>query len=405
MAISAPVLVISIYLASLFLHIIVPLEKTTGYVCSNDGIPRRYKLNGLIVLLIAISVFFALVFNYDFHIFDSLYTDVSSALFTANIAGLLASFYFVFVHPTQGEEPYSRCITTDQITVLKKNKDEVVSVKIHKLKLRKATPSTSTLLKFFLGSEWNPRILFQLVDIKMFLYLVGAVLLQLNILAGSLQNNVATLRPNAIGVYVGMFTFFIVEYLYNEQVHLYTYDLFAEKTGFKLIWGCLVFYPFFYCVGMYGIVEAGASADISSTNSIIIILVFLSGWMLTRGANSQKFYWKVNPTYKKVLFGLVQQVALPSSDNRILISGFWKLARHVNYFGEIIQSIAITIPCLLVSNSNFYKGIALLYPVYYIVLFTTRQIDDDEVCRNKYGKLVWDEYCKIVPFRIVPLIW
>jgi Delta14-sterol reductase len=405
-AISAPILVLSIYVISLILHLLVPTKRTTGYVCSNEGIPRRYKLNGLLVLLLVTFIFFALVTNYSAHIFDPLYSDVLSSVFTANIAGLLSSMYFVFIHPTQ-EEPYARCVTTDQITVLKRTSDdEVISVKLNKSKLQKSIASTSIPLQFFLGREWNPQIFFQLVDVKMFLYLVGAVLLQINILTGSLQKNVSSLRPNAIGSFVGMFTFFIVEYLYNEQVHLYTYDLFAEKTGFKLIWGCLVFYPFFYAIGMYGIIEADIhSADISSTTCIIILMVFFSGWILTRGANLQKFYWKNNKNDKFVLFGLVEQVALASSENRILISGFWRLARHVNYFGEIIQSIAITLPCLFVSNSSFYNGIALLYPFYYIVLFVTRQIDDDEVCRNKYGVKVWAEYCKIVPYRIIPWIW
>jgi hypothetical protein len=42
---------------------------------------------------------------------------------------------------------------------------------------------------------------------------------------------------------VGLFSFFLCEYLFFEQVHLYTYDFFAERVGFKLGWGCLLFYP------------------------------------------------------------------------------------------------------------------------------------------------------------------
>ncbi len=37
-----------------------------------------------------------------------------------------------------------------------------------------------------------------------------------------------------------MLSWFCVEYLMHEHVHLFTYDLFAERTGFKLTWGCLV---------------------------------------------------------------------------------------------------------------------------------------------------------------------
>jgi hypothetical protein len=44
----------------------------------------------------------------------------------------------------------------------------------------------------------------------------------------------------ALIVYTGLFSFFIGEYMLQERVHLYTYDLFAEKMGFKLCWYALV---------------------------------------------------------------------------------------------------------------------------------------------------------------------
>lgn len=55
----------------------------------------------------------------------------------------------------------------------------------------------------------------------------------------------------ASGTYMLMFMHFLTEYLYFEEIHLYTYDLFAEKVGFKLFWGCFVFYPFFYAIGEF----------------------------------------------------------------------------------------------------------------------------------------------------------
>ena len=45
-----------------------------------------------------------------------------------------------------------------------------------------------------------------------------------------------------------LLTYFIIDYFIFEEVHLYTYDLFAERVGFKLGWGCMVFYPYFYSI-------------------------------------------------------------------------------------------------------------------------------------------------------------
>ena len=45
-----------------------------------------------------------------------------------------------------------------------------------------------------------------------------------------------------------------------------------------------------------------------------------------------------------------------------------------------------------------------LYPLYYVLLLVPRQIDDDRRCALRYGAL-WDEYCRRVPYRIVPYVY
>ncbi len=57
-----------------------------------------------------------------------------------------------------------------------------------------------------------------------------------------------------------------------------------------------------------------------------------------------------------------------------------------------------------VGTSYLLRILPLLYPLYYLILFVTRQIDDDAVCRTKYG-VVWEEYTKAVPYRIFPGIY
>ena len=48
--------------------------------------------------------------------------------------------------------------------------------------------------------------------------------------------------------------------------------------------------------------------------------------------------------------------------------------------------------------------IALSYPMYYVLLFVPRQIDDDLVCSQKYGA-EWDDYVKKVKYRIIPFVY
>ena len=96
-------------------------------------------------------------------------------------------------------------------------------------------------------------------------------------------------------------------------------DLFAEKVGFKLCWGCLAFYPFFYNIGALHLVYAAPSSDLSGKQAIAIALLFLIGWSITRLSNLQKFSYRVRPDQKTFFFGLVEQRTLPGT--RILISG------------------------------------------------------------------------------------
>ena len=71
----------------------------------------------------------------------------------------------------------------------------------------------------------------------------------------------------------------------------------AERVGFKLGWGCLTFYPFFYAVGLWS--QADKPNPHTSVPALICCAVlFFAGWILARGANLQKFHFKRDPSRK-----------------------------------------------------------------------------------------------------------
>eukprot|EP00949_MAST-11_sp_MAST-11-sp1_P002515 g2515.t1 len=274
---------------------------------------------------------------------------------------------------------------------------------------------------FYCGIEWNPRVLG--IDIKMFNYLVGAVALACNLLgamalhlvkerkgAGSIKveagaGPVTIIQlssgcSNAMCAYSFSMAWFICEYMYHEHVHVYTYDIFRERVGAKMCWGCWCFYPFFYCVGVWPLVASSAdeykNGDLSVGAACACVAIYFAGWILTRFANLQKFYFRTqkSPTF---LFGAIRNVTVPGSNGRLLCSGFWGISRHVNYLGEILQGCALALPGWLATGSV----LPWLYPFYYVMLFVPRDLDDDKVCAKKYGKS-WDKYRTLVPYRIVP---
>ena len=90
------------------------------------------------------------------------------------------------------------------------------------------------------------------------------------------------------------------------------------QIGFKLLWGCLFFYPMFYGIGTWSLIAPPtATTDLSPSQVAAIVVLYLSGWFLTRGANNQKHALKTSPQRKT--FGFMQQRTIEGT--RILVSG------------------------------------------------------------------------------------
>lgn len=348
-----------IYAIILGLHLYLPARRVAGYVCDPDTKqPLQYRLNGPWVL-VAIVGLWALVGALGILPWDWLYLQRWAGLSGACTLGMVFSVVIVGSVPSTGR---------------------------------------SFLADFFFGRSANPQFLNRRLDIKMFLYLVGAVMLALNILSFAAHH--ILIHPEffspGILLYTVLFFWFIVEYLIFERVHLYTYDLFAERLGFKLGWGCLVFYPYFYAVGIWAIADLPAT-KLPAWALLVFALLFFSGWILSRGANLQKYLFKTQP--ERALFDLLKPVTISDGTHTLLCSGFWGISRHVNYLGEVLMAVGLTL-----SLGWPLVWAAWLYPLYYIVLLFPRERDDEKRCAAKYGKL-WQEYEAKVPKRIIPWLY
>jgi len=341
------------------LHVVLPARRVVGYVVDpRTGKPWEYSLNGPLVLVLTVLVW-ALIGRFGLLPWDWLYTHRWSGLAGSCAAGLVFSFAIVLPAKSTGR---------------------------------------TFLADFFFGRAENQQFFNGRVDGKMVLYLIGAVMLALNVLSFAAHHVITFGRSASPGVflYSALFLWFIVDYLVFENVHLYTYDIFAERIGFKLGWGCLTFYPYFYAVGLWFAAELpnpGAPGWLLAVYAV----VFFAGWILSRGANMQKFTFKIDP--RRALLGIIKPQALGNGTQQLLCSGFWGVARHINYLGEILMAVGLTLalgwPVLWT---------AWLYPLYYVGLLLPRERDDERRCAKKYG-LLWTEYTKKVPRRIIPGIY
>jgi delta14-sterol reductase len=249
----------------------------------------------------------------------------------------------------------------------------------------------------FFGRIGNLQLRHGRVDAKMWLYLYGATFLGLNVLSFAAQHHIQYGNQASPGIYLSTFLilYFLVDYLIFEEVHLYTYDLFAENVGFKLGWGCILFYPYFYSIFLWSAVSL-PDPHTPSWLFVICILLFFSGWVMSRGANLQKYFFKKNPG--RPFLGIIPET-ISDGKHTLLVNGFWGLSRHINYLGEILMATGIVL-------CTGYPDLIWpwLYPLYYVGLLFTRQADDNRRCARKYGSL-WETYVKRVPYRIIPFIY
>jgi delta14-sterol reductase len=354
-AILGPLVVYGIVLG---LHLLLPGRWVDGYVRDPaTERPLRYRLNGLRVLFVVLAGY-ALACRAGWLAWDFFYQHRWEMALGACGLGLIFTLAIVLPARRIGSLPAD----------------------------------------LYLGRLANPRWGGGRVDAKMFLYLVGAVMLELNLVSFAMHHLAAFPEDPSEGVilYALLFSFFVVEYLNFEEVHLYTYDIMAEKVGFKLGWGCLVFYPFFYPIGLWAVADR---PDPHTPAPLLTAygLLFFAGWVLARGANLQKFWFKRDPTAKA--FGLLEPRAISGGGRHVLAGGFWGLSRHINYLGEILMATALTL-CL----GHPLALAPWLYPLYYVGLLFPRQYYDDQRCAERYGPL-WDEYRRRVPSRIIPGIY
>ena len=344
-------------------QVILPARRVPGYVINPDtGEPRNYRLNGLLVFGIALVVW---AFELTGMPRDWFYRSAIYAVAGGTFFCLIISLLAVFSQP-QGE-------------------------------------IKNSFLALWEGRALELPLFNERFDVKMYLYVVGGTMLVLNALSGAAYHHQLFGDESNPGVflYAALFTFYIADYMVLERVQLYTYDLIHEMLGFKLIWGGLIIYGWLYILPLWGMAvhpDPGFSTTWTYVWLIGTTVLFLFGWSLSRGGSMQKYAFKRWPDRK--FLGFIEPEYIQAGDRKILCSGFWGLARHLNYLGEGIICISIGLVF-----GYFTNPWAWTYFVFIVSLFTWRQRLDDQVCAAKYGEEKWEEYQKRVKYRIFPGIY
>ncbi len=247
---------------------------------------------------------------------------------------------------------------------------------------------------YFMGTSLNPRI--GNFDWKLFCEarpgLIGWVAINLSLAAKQYELH-GTLSTPMILVCAFHF-FYIADYYFHEEAILTTWDIKHENFGWMLCWGDLVWVPFTYTIQAYYLVSHPQELPIWAVVGIVILNVI--GYIVFRGTNIQKHKFRKNP--ETLVWGKKPEFIKTARGSLLLVSGWWGIARHVNYFGDLMMGLAW---CLV---TGFNNVLPYFYIIYFTILLVHRERRDNEMCAAKYGA-DWDAYSKKVKYRIVPGIY
>jgi delta14-sterol reductase/lamin-B receptor len=250
--------------------------------------------------------------------------------------------------------------------------------------------SGNAIYDFFIGRELNPRL--GSFDWKVFCELrpglIGWMLLNFSCMLQQQQElgyiSGSMMLLNAFqGVYVW-------DALYQERAILTTMDVTTDGFGFMLCFGDLAWVPFTYSLQARYLVKH--DPHLSYTTLLGVLALHMVGYFIFRGANGQKDAFRRDPRDKSVAH---LQFLQTTRGTKLLTSGWWGMARKINYTGDYIMGLSWCLVCGFGSIVPYY------YAIYFAILLIHRSIRDDHMCQEKYCD-DWQTYKKIVPYRFIP---
>jgi Delta14-sterol reductase len=242
---------------------------------------------------------------------------------------------------------------------------------------------------FWLGVEKNPVWLG--VDLKMFMYQPSLIGVNLVITAfAEAQHELHGRVTPQMGCLVGFWWVYLFTHYVREEFMLSTWDVLAERFGFMLVWGDLVYVPFLYSLPCWWLVDE--VVPFRAWQCTVLSALFVSCLWVFREANWQKERFKRTPT--ATIWGKKPELVR----GRLLVSGWWGIGRKLNYTGELGVYLCFAL------TAGFARPWPYLLPLSLLILLAHRAWRDEKRCSAKYGE-AWTSYCARARFRMIPFVY
>jgi 7-dehydrocholesterol reductase len=257
------------------------------------------------------------------------------------------------------------------------------------------------IFDYYWGTELYPQILG--ANIKMFISCrLGMMSWGLMLISYAAKQHELFGISNALLLSIGLQFVYLTKFYMWETGYLASLDIMHDRAGFYICWGCLVWVPCVYTSpSMYLVLHPN---DLSAWLVITIAVLGTASILINYFADRQRQMVRATAGKCKV-WGKQPRLALANytteqgvqKQSLLLTSGWWGIARHFHYVPEIAAAFFWSVPALFASFIPYF------YVCFLSILLLDRAFRDDKRCAKKYGR-DWQAYCKLVPYKIIPLV-
>lgn len=207
---------------------------------------------------------------------------------------------------------------------------------------------------------------------------------------------------NSMLVCVGLQYLYLAKFYLWEKGYLRSLDIMHDRAGFYICWGCMVWVPCIYTSpAMYLVLHP---LHLSTTLVLLFtglggISILINYWadkqrLITRSTGGDCKIWRKKPI---IILADYHTTEGDKKQSLLLASGWWGVARHFHYIPEITATFFWSVPALFQHFTPYF------YVTFLTILLVDRAFRDDKRCAEKYGTH-WNNYCQLVPYKIIPLI-
>ena len=360
--------IIGIYAAIQLAFMKILPGKTVYGPKTPNGYTPVYKNNGFLAFLLSIALFW--LFGYQLNLFDpaAIYDNLGEILGALNLFSWLFCLLLYFKGIYAPSTPDSGS-------------------------------SGNAIFDYYWGTDLYPHILG--FNVKHFTNSrFGMMAWPLLILAFAAKQHQLYGISDSMMVSVALQLIYVGTFFYYESGYFKTMDIQEDRAGYYIVWGVMVWVPSIYTLTAHYLVQH--PVHLGTVFSAVLVIAALLAFYSKTNMNRQRINVRTNDGNYKIWGHQAKIIRAKYKDNKgedresiLLVDGWWGISRHFHYVGEILGALCWSLPALF---SNFMP---YFYVVFLTILLFHRAKRDDVKCRLKYGKY-WEEYCKEVPYKVIP---